>query len=646
MAKRNLYLNNTPFDEALDTYTGALRGILARRYEEIPVEKSLGRTTSEAVYAKCSSPLFNAAAMDGIAVVSGKTKGASEKNPLTLRRKEDYIIVDTGDPIHDPYDAVVMAEDVIEIDENSVQILEAAAGWQHIRPIGEDIVAGEMLLPSLHKIRPIDIGVLLSGGILKINVVKRPTVAIFPTGTEIIEPTETPKEGDIIESNSRMFEAMVSSYGGIAYRFPPIEDNYDKIKNAVKEALQQYDMVIINAGSSAGTEDFTVHILRELGEVLVHGVAIKPGKPVILSIANNKPVIGLPGYPVSAYIGFESFVKPVLAMLTGETLLQDQNVIPAVISKRIISSLKHKEYIRVKVGQVGDKIVAAPLARGAGAAMSLVRADGFCVIEQNSEGVEAGETIRVELYRSMQEIQHTVVAIGSHDLMLDLISDLMSANYPGIHLSSTHIGSMGGLMALKRGEAHIAPTHLLDEATGVYNIPYIKRLFEEPMALIKGVKRIQGLMVQKKNPLHLKDITDLTKCRFVNRQRGAGTRVLFDYKLKQAGIEPTQIPGYDREATTHMAVAALVAGGSADAAMGIFAAAKAMQLDFIEIGEEEYDFAIPVKYLELPEVRVLLTILRNKEFHDRLDEIGGYNYSETGQIILISDEVAICRKDI
>lgn len=634
MKKRNLYLNNTPVNEALATYIKALQGVLDMTYEEIPVENSLGRNIKEAVFAKCSSPLFNAAAMDGIAVIAEHTKGATERTPLILKKSRDFLVVDTGDPIQFPYDAVIMAEDLIEVEDDNVQIMEAATPWQHVRPIGEDIVTGEMLLPSMHKIRPIDIGVMFSGGITKIKVVKQPRIAIFPTGSEIIEPTKTPELGDIIESNSRMFEAMVTSYGGIAHRYPPIEDNYDKIKGAIENALNDHDMILVNAGSSAGTEDYTVHILRELGEVLVHGVAIKPGKPVILAIVKGKPVIGLPGYPVSAYIDFENFVKPVMGLYTGETI-NESNVVEAVLSKRMISSLKHKEYVRVKVGQVGEKLVASPLARGAGAAMSLVRADGFCVIEQNCEGLEAGDTVKVELYRDLHEIKHTLVAIGSHDMILDLIGDLMSLNYKGFHLSSTHVGSMGGLMALKREETHIAPTHLLEETEGVYNIPYLKRIFQEPMALIKGVKRIQGLLVKKGNPLNLKDIQDVRKCRYVNRQRGSGTRVLFDYKLKQAGMEAAEILGYDREAATHMAVAALVASDSADAGMGILAAARAMDLDFVELGQEEYDFAIPVKYLKLPEVGAFIRVLQSHELHIRLEELGGYQYEEAGQVVYL-----------
>ncbi|MBE6878632.1 MAG: molybdopterin biosynthesis protein [Ruminococcaceae bacterium] len=637
MAKRNLYLSNTPVHEALEKYITALGPIVKPQTETIAVTDSLGRITETAVFAKYCSPLFNAAAMDGVAVNSDITKGASEANPVVLKQGEDYVVVDTGDPIKNPCDAVIMAEDLIEMEDGNLKIIEPAAPWQHVRPIGEDIVAGEMIIPSRHKIRPIDIGVLLAGGITKISVIKQPTVAIFPTGTEIIEPDQEPKEGDIIESNSRMFEAMAKQNGANPTRFAPIADDYNKLKNAIDKAIDEYDMVIVNAGSSAGTEDFTVHILRALGEVLVHGVAIKPGKPVILAIVRGKPVIGLPGYPVSAYINFENFVIPVLGLMNGEMQAKN-NTVEAVVSKRLVSSLKHKEYVRVKVGKVEDKLVASPLARGAGAAMSLVRADGFCVIPQNSEGVEAGETVKVELYRDLSEIDSTVVAIGSHDLILDVIADLMPTEYPGNFLTSTHLGSMGGLMALKRGEAHIAPTHLLNEADGVYNVAYLKKIFSQPMALIKGVNRIQGIIVEKGNPLNINTVNDLVGKRYINRQRGAGTRVLFDYLLKKEGISAEDIKGYDREGATHMAVAAAIQGGSADAGMGILSAAKALGLDFVPVGNEEYDFAIPVKYLELPHVQKFISVLKSDAFREKLEALGGYSAENTGKIVYI-DEV-------
>lgn len=635
--KRNLYLTTKPVEEARDIYMEALGSAADPRPETVKVIDALGRVTYEAVYAIYSSPLYNSAAMDGIAVISSKTTGASEAAPLTLKAGEDYVIVDTGDPIRKPYDAVIMAEDTQETAEGMV-IRSAAPAWQHVRPVGEDIVEGEMILTRCHRIRPIDIGVLLSGGVTEISVYAQPKVGIIPTGTEIVEPYEDPQEGDIIESNSRMFEAMVREQGGIPRRYDIVPDDYEAIKASVLKALDENDMVIVNAGSSAGTEDYTVHILREIGEVYVHGVAMKPGKPVILAKACGKPVIGIPGYPVSAYLAMENFAYPVLRRFTGAGASDGRNI-KAVLSRRLVSSLKHREYVRVRVGRVGDRYVCAPLARGAGAAMSMVRADGFCVIPQESEGYEAGETVDVTLLGTAEEIDRTIVCTGSHDMLLDVISDMMSGESEGVRLSSTHIGSLGGLMALQRGEAHITPTHLLDEETGIYNESYIRSLFpDEEMVLVKGVGRVQGLMVAPGNPLGIKGVEDLTRVKYVNRQRGAGTRVLLDYKLKQAGISPDEIDGYDAEAATHMAVAAQVAGGEADCGMGVYSAAHAMGLDFIPVGEEEYDFAMRPETYELPEMKSFLRLLTSAEFKTELDRLGGYSTDKTGEARRIKPE--------
>ena len=368
--KRNLYLKTTPVEEAREKYLEALGEAIEPRTETVRVIDALGRVTAEAVFARYSSPLYNSAAMDGIAVISSRTEGASDSSPLLLKTGEDYVIVDTGDPVRKPYDAVIMAEDIQET-EGGVLIRASAPAWQHVRPVGEDIVAGEMILTRSHTIRPIDIGVLLSGGVTEISVFAQPKVGIIPTGTEIVEPYEDPKEGDIIESNSRMFEAMVRENGGIAKRYGIVPDDYELIKKTVLKALDENDMVLINAGSSAGTEDYTVHILREIGEVFIHGVAMKPGKPVILGKACGKPVIGIPGYPVSAYLAVENFVYPLLRKYTGMKEPAGSRI-KAVLSRRLVSSLKHREYVRVRVGKVGGRYVCAPLARGAGAAMSLV----------------------------------------------------------------------------------------------------------------------------------------------------------------------------------------------------------------------------------------------------------------------------------
>lgn len=634
MSKRNLYLNTRPVEEAIEIYTRELSEIIKPQTETKLASRCLGLVTSEAVYACCCSPLFNAAAMDGIAVRAADTKQASENNPLILQEGKDYIEIDTGDPIHLPYDAVIMAEDVMIEDDTHIKITKAAPAWQHVRPIGEDIVEGEMLIPTGHLLRPVDIAAAIAGGNDKIRVFTKPKVGIIPTGTEIVRRNPGQDEdsaadnGSIIDSNSYMFEGMVTEAGGEAKVYPVVEDDYDKIKRQIMSALSENDMVIVNAGSSAGRDDYTVHVLREIGKVLVHGVAIKPGKPVILAIVENKPVVGLPGYPVSAYIDFENFVTPVLNMMSGRKTFS-RNTVKAVLSKRLVSSLKHKEYVRMRAGKVGDRIVASPLARGAGAAMSLVKADGFCIIPQNSEGFEAGDEVEIELYKSAEELGNTLVSIGSHDLILDIIADKIS-------LSSSHVGSMAGLMALKRGETTIAPTHLLNMETGEYNVSYIRELFPDTkMALIKGVTRIQGIMVKKGNPLGIKGVEDLIRCRYVNRQKGAGTRVLLDYKLKELNINPEQIDGYDKEATTHMAVAALVAKEDIDAGMGIESAAKVMNLDFIEVGPEEYDFAIRLDSLQLPEVQAFIQVLKSDDFHNKLAKMGGYGWERSGEVVYI-----------
>ena len=633
MSKRNLYLTNVPVGEALKRFQSALGAHFTRDKELIEVACSLDRITAEAVFAQNNSPLYDSAAMDGVAVISAHTHGASESSPMILNRDEDFIPVDTGDPIRLPFDAVIMAEDIHEIDDRRVKIHAAAAPWQNSRPVGEDIVQGEMILPGLHRIRPIDIGVLLSSGITMIAVLKRPTVAIIPTGDEMIEPGDEIKDGVIIESNSRMLEAMVRQGGGLPTRFAAIPDQYDLMKDLVVDATQGFDVVLVCSGTSAGREDYTVHVLRELGEVVVHGVAMKPGKPVVLAVVNGKPVIGVPGYPVSAYLAYNSFVAPLLTTCSGLPEAGEP-VIRASLTRRLVSSLKHREYVRVKVGRIGEKLVATPLARGAGAAMSLVRADGFCIIEQDDEGVEAGAEVSVVLCRDLDSLEHTVVSIGSHDLILDIIADLMPSLFPGTYLSSTHVGSMGGLLALKNGEAHIAPIHLLDGDTGAYNIPVVKKLFiDRPMALIKGVGRVQGLMVQPDNPLGIVGIEDLPRCRYINRQRGAGTRLLLDHKLKTAGIDPLGIAGYGREAATHMAVAAAVQSGSADAGMGVLSAAQAMGLGFIPVGEEEYDFAIPADFLGLAHVMFFIETLKNPNFLRKLQELGGYTAQNCGDII-------------
>jgi len=635
MNKRNLYLTNISVDEAQRRFAAHVNLQPKVETEEIEVVDALGRQTAEPVFAAYNSPLWDSSAMDGVMVISERTRGASEVSPVLLQRGTDYLPVNTGDPLRAPFDAVIMAEDIQEIDEDTIQIRQGAAPWQHVRPVGEDIVQGEMILPGGHRIRPVDIGVLLSGGVTRIVVRQLVRLAILPTGSELIESGDTPKPGNIIESNSRMLEGLIRENGGVPSRFPIVPDVHEDIKASLQAALEAHDMVLICSGTSAGTEDHTVRVLEELGKVIVHGVAMKPGKPVILAVVNEKPVIGIPGYPVSAYVAYKNFVEPLQNALAGQTETAEHTV-EAVLTRRIVSSFQHKEYVRVKVGQIGDKLVATPLPRGAGAAMSLVRADGFCIVEQDWEGLEAGGKTKIILSRNLEDLAGTVVSIGSHDLILDIIADALPKFHPSTFLSSSHVGSMGGLLALQRGEAHIAPIHQLDEKTGTYNVEIVKHLFPgKPMVLIKGVGRTQGIMVQKGNPLNIQTLDDLRGAKYINRQRGAGTRMLFDYELKRANIDPAEIVGYEREAATHMAVAAAVAGGSADAGLGILSAANAMGLDFIPIAQEAYDFVSFSQFLETDHMRAFVEILKSPALQAEIKRLGGYDLTGCGEVCLL-----------
>lgn len=630
--ERTVYLSNTDIETAIKGYLETIRPATEMvNIETIDVRDSLGRVTAETVFARISAPNHNAAAMDGIMALAEKTYRASETDPVDLILGEDFEYINTGHRMKDPYDCVIMVEDLIDLDNDRVRVTVQASPWQHVRPIGEDIVAGEMVLPGNHRMRPIDIGAVLNCGVTEIEVFERVKVGIMPTGSEIKDRYDHLEPGDTFDTNSWTFQGMIQEWGGNPQRISPVPDDYPTLKNEFLKLIKSNHIVVINAGSSAGSVDYTSTLISELGQVIFHGLGIRPGKPTILGVVQGKPVIGVPGYPGSAFLVFEEIVGPVFRLLQ-RTQIQTLPTADAIVSRRIVSSLKYREYIRVKVGKVGHKLIATPLPRGAGVSMSLVKADGLLIIPKNSEGFEAGEVVPVHLTKDMTAIERTIVSIGSHDLIMDYIASLMEeteekTGITGYHLSSAHVGSMGGILALSRGEAHIAPIHLLDESTGEYNTSYLeKHLKDQDIVLIKGVKRQQGFMVKPGNPKNILSIEDL--CRndvsFVNRQRGSGTRLLTDHLLRKSKIDRNGIRGYDRDMTTHMAVAAAVNGGSADVGIGVYSAAKAMELDFVSIGYEEYDFAIPRDYLETEMVQAFLAVLHSQRFKEILKELGGY----------------------
>jgi putative molybdopterin biosynthesis protein len=665
---RPIYLHDIPLTEAWAALTQALNeaGLWQPLAGEvIPLTEALGRVTAEPVWARLSAPHYHAAAMDGYALRARDTTTASDNHPLPLPLADGSAkYVDTGDPLPAWADAVAPVEEVqvirgllvdsllvigepldptsITNNQSPITAIELRAAlppWSHVRALGEDMVATELVLPANHTLRPVDLGALAGSGHATVSARRKPRVAVIPTGTELVPLGSAVKPGDILEYNSLVLAAQVEQWGGRATRFPIIPDNFEQICAAVREAAQSHDLVLLNAGSSAGSEDFSAKVVAALGTLLVHGVAVRPGHPVIVGMVKTNaqgiqlPIIGVPGYPVSATLTGEIFVQPLLAKWLGQTP-EEPPTLEATLTRKVLSPLGDDEYLRVTVGQVGGRVVATPLARGAGVISSLVRADGIILIPRHHEGHDAGETVTVRLYRSPTEIARTLVAIGSHDLTLDLLAQALAER--GGRLSSANVGSQGGLVALRRGEAHFAGSHLLDPETGEYNRTWVQRYLPDlPVALVTLAGREQGLIVPRHNPKHLHTLADLAQpgVTFVNRQRGAGTRVLLDFELSKLGLPPSEIAGYNREEYTHLSVAAAVASSVADVGLGIAAAARALDLGFIPLFKERYDLVIPHTYYTSALLRPLLDLLHDAAFRAQVAALPGYDVTHMGQVV-------------
>jgi putative molybdopterin biosynthesis protein len=670
--QRKFYLEDIPLDDAWAAFRGALEA--AGRWqpleaETIPLSEANGRVTAAPVWARLSSPHYHAAAMDGYAVRAENTIGATERTPVALALSEakgrkgegeqgstlspllpfspadDKVpvahAVNTGHPLPAWANAVIMIEHVQPVTlpggRAGIEIRAAVPPWHHVRSMGEDMVATELVLPANHRLRPVDLGALAGSGHATVAVYRRPRVAIIPTGSELV-PVEAgePEAGQIIEYNSLVLAAQVENWGGLATRWPIVADNFDAIRDAVLEAIAGHDLILLNAGSSAGSEDYTAHVVEALGRLLVHGVAVRPGHPVILGMIESTaaPIIGVPGYPVSAALTGEIFVEPLLARWQGQQPRQPATL-QGALSRKLVSHTGDEDFVRVVVGRVGEAYTVTPISRGAGVITSLVRADGIVRVPRFSEGHDAGAAVTVHLYRDPREIERTLVAIGSHDLILDVLAQFLAAGHDGLRLASANVGSLGGLVALRRGEAHLAGSHLLDTETGEYNVSYIRRYLPgQEIALVTLAGREQGWMVPPGNPKGLRVWADAARAdvELVNRQRGAGTRVLLDYELSKLGIEPAAVRGYEREEYTHLAVAAAVASGAADAGLGIRAAARALKLDFVPLAHEAYQLVIPHAHYESELMQPLLELLGDGKFRAAVAAMPGYDLAEMGSV--------------
>ena len=619
---RRLLMSRFQWDEFLDT-------------EMVPVGDAVGRVLAEPVFAALSSPGYHGAAMDGIALWARDTFGASDDSPLDLLVGQKAFFVNTGEVLPKGTDAVIMIEQVQVIDDDLVRIEAPAFPWQHVRRVGEDIVATEMLFARGHLVTPTCAGALLAGGVLSVPVRRRPRVLIIPTGGELVDPKNLTElqPGKIIEFNSTILGKLVEAHGG-EFQRQHLPDDLEHISSTIVAAVEgDFDLVLVIGGSSAGTRDFTKTAIEGVGEVFVHGVTAMPGKPTVLGTVSQRPVVGVPGYPVSAIVCFEQFVAPVLARMLGVAEVERQKA-TAIPTKKIASKLGMEEFVRVRMGYVGDKLVATPLPRGAGTVTSFTMADGLIRIPSDLEGLHAFEPVEVELLRPLSQIEHNLVAVGSHDLCLDILADLLKKRQNNVTLGSTHVGSLGGLMAIRHGTCHLAGSHLLDADDGSYNTSFVKRyLAEVPVRIVHLVRRNQGLMVAPGNPKNIEGFADLLReeVTFVNRQGGSGTRVLLDYELDRRSMDSSGIIGYETIEFTHMAVAVAVLSGAADVGLGIRAAARALGLEFIDVVYENYELVIPEEFFDSTPIETLLEIINSAEFAKRVMKLGGYDTSLTGQ---------------
>jgi putative molybdopterin biosynthesis protein len=628
------FIRDVPAAQALGAWRAACAAAgCPQRVEtaRMALADAVGRVTAEPVWATRSSPPFDAAAMDGIAVRAADTVGASETAPVLLEPAA-YTIVDTGDPLPEGFDAVVMREHVHYEDERA-ELRAAVPPYEHVRSIGEDVSAAELLLPSGHRLRAVDVAAAAAAGATEVAVYRAPVVAVLPTGDEVRPVGTETGPGEILDTNSLMLAAQAREAGCEAIRLDIERDDPERIAAAVRAATGRADLVIVVAGSSAGRDDYTAAVVEQLGTLAVHGVAVRPGHPVVLGAVDGTPVLGAPGYPVSAALTFEIFAAPLLAELEGAVPAERARA-RARLARKLASPMGMDDWVRVRLGRVGPGLVATPLPRGAGVLTSLVRADGLLIVPAGLEGHHAGDEVEVALLRGVGEIDRTIVAIGSHDLVLDLAASSLRTADPGVTLASSNVGSLGGLIALRDGLCHLAGSHLLDPETGEYTLPYVDRVLAgRDIAVVRLVHREQGLIVAPRNPLGIGTIEDLARpgLRYVNRQRGAGTRVLLDHELASAGIARDDVGGYAREEHTHLAVAAAVAAGRADCGLGVLAAARAFGLGFVPVTEEPYDLVADAAAIDDPLLAPLWDLLGDVGFRERVEALGGYATSEMGR---------------
>ena len=593
----------------------------------IPVINSVGRVSATPVYAKYSVPEVNLSAMDGFAVRSRDTVGASDQSPVTI---VDFTQVNTGNIVPPEFDAVIMIEDTWDKGD-CFQIRKSASLWQHIRPAGEDVREGQLVLPEGHRIRPFDIGALATYGIVNVDV-REVNIGLIPTGSELVNLGIRPGPGQVVESNTIMAQVFLGEMGANCTRYPIARDDPKTIEESLCRAVEENDLVLISAGSSAGTRDYTAEVIESVGELLFHGVAMKPGKPAMLGKIDDKPVIGLPGYPLAAQTVLREFAGPLLKSWgLPEPLYHTFRV---QLSGSLVSDLGFDEFIPVSVGHVGNKFFAIPHSRGSGVQMATVKANGFVHIPAFTEGCDSETEIDAVLTTDPGNIERTILLSGAYDPALDELAHLVRDN--GIFMQVRSAGNIGAVLSLRHNSCHAAPLSLPDFSL-LPNCREIMQLL--PLSDLRfvhiattslGIASLGGYSFE-----------NLITTRFINRRKGTSARMIFDTILKSRGIDPAQIDGYGHEVETHKAVAEAIRNGFADTGICTSGVAEENGLLFVPLVGEQLELAIRTDLMKEPNISALVSTIRSESFKLSLANKGGYNLSQTGLIRCLSEDFSV-----
>jgi len=620
MVKR--YLSLCSLDHALSVMKSSFSA--PQRTEQVPIMESVGRVVVTPVYASYSVPEVPLSAMDGIAVSSRNTIGASETAPVTL---ESFARVNTGNIVPPEFDAVIMIEDTWEAGER-FQIRKAAAPGQHVRPAGEDIREGRLVLPRGHLVRAFDVGAMATYGITAIEA-RAVRIGIIPTGSELVPLGTRPKPGQVVESNTVMAQVFLGATGAKCTRYPIVRDDPDLIADTLRAAVKDNDLVIISAGSSAGTRDFTAGVIGSLGELLFHGVAVKPGKPVMLGKIQGKPVLGLPGYPLAAQTALREFAAP---------LLESWGFAPAPkysvrvrLAQAVTSDLGFDEFVPVFVGRIGTSLWGTPFVRGPVVQTATVKANGYTHIPAQVEGYEAGTELEVLLTTDPGSIGRTLILTGTLDPALEELANLVHDEGLFIHASNT--GNLAGMLALSRQTCHAAVLSLPAD----YLLPAYRPLARHVVAdeiLFVHIATI-GYGIATRDGLGPDDIT---KVRFLNTKSESPSRLILDALLSSRGIDASRVNGYLSEASGPAAVAVAIRNRTADAGICTAGIADAHGLQFVPLASEDYELAIRRDLLSDPRLGTLIALIRSPAYRALLGKTGGYTTERTGMLRCLSKD--------